>query len=218
MTDIYYLSAGIGVVFGYFSIKRDSDYVVNSIRDVFNSIWGYLISLGTIVSSAYDKSGILATLICIGIFFVCHIPGRMICGFLGHSKISSNYKLAKKYFAEYPHTHKELQSLVTIMADIYKIKRSGKKDADSFVRQIELENIELPYRIRELTRAVVYEHKIDTNYPIDTLVMHVRETIYNDLLKFSECYPNWPDSYAYANIYFIDYPENADAAIKSAMD
>lgn len=218
MTDIYYLSAGVGVVFGYFSIKRDSDYVVNSIRNAFNSIWGYLISLGGIALSAYDESGLLTTLICIGIFFACRIPGRMICSFLGHSKYSSNYKLAKKYFAGYPRTHKELQSLVATMADIYKIKHSGEKDADSFARQVTLETIELPSCLYELTRATVYEHKIDTDQTIDTLVMHVRKTIYNDLLKFSECYPNWSDSYAYAKIYLTEHQTDADIAIKSALN
>lgn len=86
MTEIYYISAVMGVIYGYFSIKRNNDYVEDSLSNIFNSLWTRIITIGGIVFSAYKINGLFSAFLCICIFYVCQIIGRMICASLGHAK------------------------------------------------------------------------------------------------------------------------------------
>ncbi len=119
---------------------------------------------------------------------------------------TTDWDMAGSFQARFPHTFNSLQKLVMAMAKFQ--KNRGKKTIFGKDKGLEayqhFEDV-----LWDTLQAMVLDRAVS---PLDSAEV-VRESLVEMIGAFAEVFPNWQDAYSFAQEYFVDDAENAEARI-----
>lgn len=124
---------------------------------------------------------------------------------------TTDYELAARLHATYPHSLNSMQKLVMAMAKVYNTR--GKPPIlghDRALRALKTFDATL----RDTLLSMVLDRIVDHGES----AAQCRVALLELLVLFERAFPNWQDAYVFAEEYFADSPASAEARIAALMN